>query len=78
MATDVVTELSKGEWPLLKTLQAGLPSLSASRLSPFAPLLQEIVRQPDGVSVLASILAVCMDVCRSLQGWKSELPHSWF
>ncbi len=35
-ATDVVTQLSKGEWPLLKTLQASLLSLDASCLLPFA------------------------------------------
>jgi hypothetical protein len=79
IATDVVTQLSKGEWPLLKHLQAGLPSLDALCLLPVAfHLLQEIVRQFDGALLLASTLAVCMDVCRSLQGWKSELPHSWF
>ncbi len=78
MATDVVTELSKGEWPLLKTLQAGLLSLDVSCLFPLALLLQETVRQPDGALLLASTLAVCMDVCGSLQGWKSEVPHRWF
>ena len=52
MATEVATELSKGEWPLLKTLQAGLLSLDASCLLPFALLLQKIVRQPDGALLL--------------------------
>ncbi len=40
-ATDVVTQLSKGEWPLLKTLQASLLSLDASCLLPFAFLCCE-------------------------------------
>ena len=48
MATEVTTELSKGKWPLLKTLQAGLLSVDAVCLLPFALLLSDIVRQPDG------------------------------